>query len=163
MRFGLDVTVVNTAAPKYISGPAALDAMHALKAPMREKERRHRQPCEDAGYEYVSAVFTVYGALVGDFNDKFVQQDFKEALARAKKEGESEWEVVARHERDLDRISVVIARANACILREAPERDMLQRQLTPLSRSSTSSSSSSSPSTSSRSSPVSWEEASPAS
>jgi hypothetical protein len=92
-RAGLDVTVVNTMSASYVCTPAANDAKHALKAAVETKEKRHRDACEAAGYDYYTAGWTVFGAVFGGFFDSLVKPHYKHAKAMAKRNGEDPWQV----------------------------------------------------------------------
>jgi hypothetical protein len=122
-RAGLDVTVVNTMSASYVCTPAANDAKHALKAAVDTKEKRHRDECEAAGYDYYTAGWTVFGAVFGGFFDSLVKPHYKHAKAMAKRNGEDPWQVQARQGRVMDRWSVVIARYNAKAIQDAVWRD----------------------------------------
>ena len=122
-REGVDVTVVNTLSPSYVSEAAALDGAHALKSAVDAKEKRHREQCTAAGHGYYSAVFTVFGAVHGDFNSKLVVPHFRYLKKTAKANGEDEWAVQALHDRYLDRWSVIIARFNAKAIEAAVHRE----------------------------------------
>ena len=118
-RTGVDVTVINTMSPSYISPSAAADATRPLRDAVDTKEKRHRAACGEAGYGYYTAGWTVFGGIFGDFYHELVKPHFKHQKAVAKRNGEDPWVVQARKERLLDRWSVVIARFNAKAIRGA--------------------------------------------
>ena len=71
--------------------------------------------------DYYSCIMTVYGGVDGKFFDEIVFPHFREraAQARAGQSDETVWDVAADKQRLLTRWSVVLARANANLLRRA--------------------------------------------
>lgn len=64
-----------------------------------------------------------HGGIGGDFYYKQVLPRYQLERKAAKANGENEWEVVRRHQRWLDRVSIVIARCNYELLCKLPRRN----------------------------------------
>ena len=65
------------------------------------------------------------GGIAGSFFDKLVRPAVRAAVAEAKRNQESEWDVRQEHQRTVDGWAVRIARGNARLIRAAQLRERL--------------------------------------
>ena len=118
-RIGIDAVIVNAMAESHISEQSVLDPLHPLRAAEKIKQGRHKEQCEARGMKYLTLLATTFGAVSGDFWKVLM----KKARAAAKRDDTKDfWDVIRKEQRLLDLLSVIIARANADIIRNLPAR-----------------------------------------
>ena len=72
---------------------------------------------------YLTMLATTFGAIGGDFWQQIMKPYFKKERAAARKDdSKSFWDAVYKEQRLLDVLSIIIARANADIIRSLPTR-----------------------------------------
>ena len=122
-RIGIDAVIVNAMAESHISEQSVLDPLHPLRAAEKIKQGRHKEQCEARGMKYLTLLATTFGAVSGDFWKVLMKPYFKKARAAAKRDDTKDfWDVIRKEQRLLDLLSVIIARANADIIRNLPAR-----------------------------------------
>ena len=118
-RAALDVTRINTLAPTYVTEPDAQDGRHPLRRAEATKEGKHRAQCKAAGYDYYTLLLSTFGGIDGTFYSEVMLPHLREELAAARARHEDTWKVRRQHDRWLDRFSIIVARYNAIMIREA--------------------------------------------
>ena len=122
-RIGIDAVIVNAMAESHISEQSVLDPLHPLRAAEKIKQGRHKEQCEARGMKYLTLLATTFGAVSGDFWKVLMKPFFKKQRAAAKRDDTKDfWDVIRKEQRLLDLLSVIIARANADIIRNLPAR-----------------------------------------
>ena len=122
-RIGIDAVIVNAMAESHINEQSVLDPLHPLRAAEKIKQGRHKEQCEARGMKYLTLLATTFGAVSGDFWKVLMKPYFKKARAAAKRDDTKDfWDVIRKEQRLLDLLSVIIARANADIIRNLPAR-----------------------------------------
>ena len=115
--------IVNAMAESHINEQSVLDPLHPLRAAEKIKQGRHKEQCEARGMKYLTLLATTFGAVSGDFWKVLMKPYFKKARAAAKRDDTKDfWDVIRKEQRLLDLLSVIIARANADIIRNLPAR-----------------------------------------
>ena len=110
---GLDVTIVCPACPTYITLPAAHDATHVTGEKEKEKAAKHKAACEAHGMDYLTACWTTYGGWGKEFVKRFFNPFYKTLKAQEVAEGGSGFEAIEEKHRDMNRLSICLARSNA--------------------------------------------------